>query len=344
LGLRQLLVRAATSRPRVLVIEMPGGTQARMAAERELDRRGWPPGTAPGSADVLLLAGSVPEELASAVDLLWDQLPGPRTRACPTGPDDVVAELDRAQASLRDDPQQRLDARERDREPAGSWVEDDMDHGDMDHGDMDHGDMDHGDMDHGDMDHGDMDHGDMEMAPGGIPLAEGDDDRDGLEMDVLVHPLGPLLDHWPGGLELHTRLHGDVVAHVEVQRPASPTHVPAAVAAWDAVARVLSLVGDDVWAARARMVRDQHPGPELDGGGGRVRARLARLARHHVLPHSVTDVLGRLLDERIDASTHRLDDAALASLLEGHDLGDVRLLVAAHAPLLEPSAAGAGRG
>ncbi|WP_341241388.1 hypothetical protein, partial [uncultured Nocardioides sp.] len=200
------------------------------------------------------------------------------------------------------------------------------------------------DMDHGDMDHGDMDHGDMEMAPGGIPLAEGDDDRDGLEMDVLVHPLGPLLDHWPGGLELHTRLHGDVVAHVEVQRPASPTHVPAAVAAWDAVARVLSLVGDDVWAARARMVRDQHPGPELDGGGGRVRARLARLARHHVLPHSVTDVLGRLLDERIDASTHRLDDAALASLLEGHDLGDVRLLVAAHAPLLEPSAAGAGRG
>ena len=319
MGLRQLLVRAATSRPRVLVIEMPGGTQARMAAERELDRRGWPPGTAPGSADVLLLAGSVPEELASAVDLLWDQLPGPRTRACPTGPDDVVAELDRAQASLRDDPQQRLDARERDREPAGSWVEDDMDHGDMDHGDM-------------------------EMAPGGIPLAEGDDDRDGLEMDVLVHPLGPLLDHWPGGLELHTRLHGDVVAHVEVQRPASPTHVPAAVAAWDAVARVLSLVGDDVWAARARMVRDQHPGPELDGGGGRVRARLARLARHHVLPHSVTDVLGRLLDERIDASTHRLDDAALASLLEGHDLGDVRLLVAAHAPLLEPSAAGAGRG
>ena len=324
MGLRQLLVRAATSRPRALVVEMPGGARVRMAAERELTRRDWPTGTAPGSADVLLLAGGVPDELAGAVDLLWDQLPGPRARACPTSPDDVVAELDRAQASLRDDPQQRLDARERDREPAGSWVEDDMDHGDMDHGDMDHG--------------------DMEMAPGGIPLAEGDDDRDGLEMDVLVHPLGPLLDHWPGGLELHTRLHGDVVAHVEVQRPASPTHVPAAVAAWDAVAGVLSLVGDDVWAARARAVRDQRPGPELDGGGRRVRAHLARLARHHVLPHSVTDVLGRLLDERMDVSTHRLDDPALASLLEGHDLGDVRLLVAAHAPLLATSAAGAGRG
>ncbi len=68
------------------------------------------------------------------------------------------------------------------------------------------------------MDHGDMDHGDMEMAPGGIALAEGDEDRDGLEMDVLVHPLGPLLDRWPGGLELRTRLHGDVVAQVEVLR------------------------------------------------------------------------------------------------------------------------------
>lgn len=302
MGLRQLLARAATSRPRVLVVEMPDGAQARMAAERELDRRGWLPSTAPGSADVLLLAGSVPDDLAGAVDLLWDQLPGPRARARPTGPVAVVAALDAAQASLRDDPQQRLDARERDREPAGSWVADDL------------------------------------------PLAEGDDDRDGLEMDVLVHPLGPLLDHWPGGLELHTRLHGDVVAHVEVHRPASPTHVPTDVAAWDAVARVLSLVGDDVWAARARAARDQQPGPELDGGGRRVRAQLARLARHHVLPHSVTDVLGRLLDERIDVSTHRLDDAALASLLEGHDLGDVRLLVAAHAPLLETSAAGAGRG
>ncbi|MEN8706743.1 MAG: hypothetical protein ABF306_11465, partial [Nocardioides marinisabuli] len=210
----------------------------------------------------------------------------------------------------------------------------------MDHGDMDHGDMDHGDMDHGDMDHGDMDHGDMEMAPGGIPLAEGDDDRDGLEMDVLVHPLGPLLDRWPGGLELRTRLHGDVVAEAEVHRPAAEAaeaadDVPAAVATWDAVATVLALVGDEVWARRARAVRDQHL--ELDGAVGderSVRAHLSRLARAHVLPHSVADVLARLLDGRLDPAAHRLDDAALSSLLAGHDLGDVRLLVAAHAPLL----------
>ncbi|MEN8706174.1 MAG: hypothetical protein ABF306_08560, partial [Nocardioides marinisabuli] len=162
MGLRDLVVRAATSRPRVLVVEMPGAARARMAVERELDRRGWPTAAAPGSADVLLLAGEVLEPLAPAVELLWDQLPGPRARACPSGPDDVARELDAAQASLRDDAQQRADAHERDREPASSWVEDDMDHDDMHHGDMDHGDMDHGDMDHGDMHHGDMDHGDMD--------------------------------------------------------------------------------------------------------------------------------------------------------------------------------------
>ena len=298
MGLREIVVRAATSRPRVLVVEMPGGAGVRMAAERELDRRGWPSGTAPGSVDVLLLAGRLPDELTGAVDLLWDQLPGPRARAHPAGPDDVAAELDAAQVSLRDDPRQGADARERA----------------------------------------------PDAPPDDLPLAEGDDDRDGLEMDVLVHPLGPLLDHWPGGLELCTRLHGDVVAHVEVRRPASPTQEPAAVAAWDAVARVLALVGDDVWAARARAVRDLRPGPEVDRGERPLRTHLARLARHQVLPLSVTDVLGRLLDERVDASTHRLDDPALASLLEGRDLGDVRLLVAAHAPLLATPAAGTGRG
>ncbi len=330
MGLRDLAVRAATARPRVLVVEMPGGALVRMAAERELDRRGWPVGTAPGSADVLLLAGPVPESLAEAVGLLWDQLPGPRARACPASPDDVARELDSAQASLRDDPQQRADARERDREPASSWVEDDMDHGDMDHGDHD------------------MDHGDMEMAPGGIPLAEGDDDRDGLEMDVLVHPLGPLLDRWPGGLELRTRLHGDVVAEAEVHRPAAEAadDVPAPVATWDAVATVLALVGDEVWARRARGVRDQHLGLGYAAGDERsVRAHLSRLARAHVLPHSVADVLGRLLDGRLDPAAHRLDDAALSSLLAGHDLGDVRLLVAAHAPLLPlVRSAGVGHG
>ena len=71
-------------------------------------------------------------------------------------------------------------------------------------------------MDHGDMDHGDMDHG--SMSPDGIPLAEGAEDRDGLEMDAIHLPLGPVLRHWPAGVVLRLTLHGDVVADAEVTR------------------------------------------------------------------------------------------------------------------------------
>ena len=54
--------------------------------------------------------------------------------------------------------------------------------------------------------------------PDGIPLAEGAEDRDGLEMDVLHLPLGPVLRHWPAGVVLRLTLHGDVVADAEVTR------------------------------------------------------------------------------------------------------------------------------
>ena len=74
-------------------------------------------------------------------------------------------------------------------------------------------------MDHGGhgMDHGGMDHGDMEMSPGGIPLAEGGEDRDGLEMDVLHVRLGPVLPHWPAGLVLRCSLQGDVIAEAQAE-------------------------------------------------------------------------------------------------------------------------------
>ena len=56
---------------------------------------------------------------------------------------------------------------------------------------------------------------DMDMSPSGIPLAEGGDDRDGLEMDVLHLPLGPVLPHWPAGVVLRCTLQGDVVVAAE---------------------------------------------------------------------------------------------------------------------------------
>jgi hypothetical protein len=209
-----------------------------------------------------------------------------------------------------------------------------MDHGDMDHGDMDHGDMDHGDMDHGDMDHGDMDHGDMEMAPGGIALAEGADDRDGLEMDVLTHPLGPLLDRWPGGLELRLTLHGDVVGDASARRWGSREQDrPFQVAAWDAVATTLSLAGDERGAHAARGIRaamiDEVEVPT--GSAARLRTRVARLAAWSVVPDSVATTLLDLTSEADHAPRPTL---RVGELVRGRDLADVRLLIASHSPLL----------
>src|SRR5699024_7110981 len=88
------------------------------------------------------------------------------------------------------------------------------DHSQMDHsGHGSHGGMDHsGHGSHGGMDYsGHGGHGGMDMAPEGISLAQGGQDRDGLEMDVLHLPLGPVLPFWPAGLVLDCSLQGDVV-------------------------------------------------------------------------------------------------------------------------------------
>ncbi len=49
-----------------------------------------------------------------------------------------------------------------------------------------------------------------------IPLAEGGADRDGLGLDVLHVPLGPVLPHWPAGLVLRCALQGDVITQAAV--------------------------------------------------------------------------------------------------------------------------------
>lgn len=53
-------------------------------------------------------------------------------------------------------------------------------------------------------------HGGMAM-PAGLPMADRAPDRDGLMLDRLHLPLGPVLPFWPAGLVLHVGLQGDVV-------------------------------------------------------------------------------------------------------------------------------------
>jgi len=166
-------------------------------------------------------------------------------------------------------------------DPMNHESHDQMDHGGHDQtsheglGHMDHGGHDqtshegHGHMDH--ETHGQMDHGGhgghhgMDMAPEGIPLAQGGQGRDGLQMDVLHLPLGPVLPFWPAGLVLHCSLQGDVVVDAVTAVVAghngggrahgSQPDLATAVLS-DDVMSLLALAGADDLAARASVVRD----------------------------------------------------------------------------------------
>ncbi|GAA8850811.1 hypothetical protein DUHN55_35640 [Helicobacter pylori] len=228
MGLTRMLAHLAIRTARVLIVEAPGQWLTRAELEQQMLRRGWRAARTPAEADVLVVCGVPGPELGELVERLWEQMPGPRVRADVPSPTAVGGALDAAASLLLDTPYHRMDAQARAREPQ---IPDD--HGQMDpeghghHQDMGHEGMDHGGhegMDHGGhegMDHGGhegMDHGDhegMDMAPAGIALAQGGQDRDGLEMDVLHLPLGPVLPFWPAGLVLLCSLQGDVVVDAE---------------------------------------------------------------------------------------------------------------------------------
>ena len=262
MGLKSSVAGRATRRVHVLVLEVPGWGETRMRVEAELARRGWAPAISPADADVLLVCGEPGQELESVYARLWSQLPGPRVRAAVITASDVAATLDRAVDELLDDARQQSDARARSRQPAEPHAEtaptEHAAHGGS------------GESTEPDMDM-DMDM-DMPM-PGGIPLANGGPDRDGLEMDVLHVPLGPVLPHWPAGLVVRCVLQGDVIVSSKAEilpaaQPSGDGLVPddrpladderrrAVIRRSDAAASVLALAGWSFAAGRARRIRD----------------------------------------------------------------------------------------
>ncbi|WP_222195092.1 hypothetical protein [Modestobacter italicus] len=220
-----LITRLAARRTAVLVAEVPGWGYTRCTLEQRVRSRGWRLADSPADADLLVVCGEPGPRFAAAVELVWAQLPGPRSRVQALDPADVAAALDAAAGQLADEATQRQDAQDRPAGPAqgvpatdtsvgtddapgdggadadarppawddphpGAVHEGEQGHHDTDptqeHGDMDHGDMDHGDMDHGDMDHGDMDHGDMDHGD----MDHGDMDHGDMDMPM------------PGGIPL----------------------------------------------------------------------------------------------------------------------------------------------
>ena len=258
MDLTSRLLRLGAGRPHVLLVEAPGGIEARLAVEREARTRGWPAAGSPADADLVVVAGRVTDDLAAQADRLWRQAPRPRVHlTAPEAPstgrllDEATARL-AAGGDLSDDapastPHESRSSH-RPPEPPG---------------------------DHG----GHGGHGDVGMdMPGAIPMADRGDDRDGLMLDQLHVPLGPLLPDWPAGLVVHTTLQGDVIqdARVEVVGCAAPSFWnepwrrvasgdPVTVGAasrrrvaghLDSLARLLTVAGWADAAARSRHLRD----------------------------------------------------------------------------------------
>jgi hypothetical protein len=159
---------------------------------------------------------------------------------------------------------------------------------------------------------GHHDMGEMDTGmPGGLPMAERGEDRDGLKLDRLHVPLGPVLPDWPAGLVVRLVLQGDVVQHAEAgavglvegagsfwtepwRRAAAGEPVTTGVAArrraaahLDSLGRFLAVAGWDDAAAAARALRDGTAGSTpVSALGPAVRRLAARVARSRVLAWS----------------------------------------------------------
>lgn len=375
MGLSDLLSRVAVRRLHVLLVEGPDAFVLRVAAERACLVRGWPLAMSPADADVLLTCRPAAGSLTRAVDAVFDQMPGPRARADLWTERDLGPALDQLGNHYQHEqpfnpgtpsPEAHDSNAEtgRDADPHQLPPDHPDNHPSSGHNDMADG---HDTANGHDM----ADGHDMAMAgPGGIALASGAQDRDGLEMDELHVRLGPVLPAWPAGLAVWCTLAGDVVTGVEVEQAPFRPYAPeasdqlAVAARLDAAAQLLGLAGSYALAEQARTARNRAlEGPGSAASVVAVGALHRRVSRSRVLRWSLGglgtvshaaisahawpdgwagDVRARLLRLLAPdgADGPGLVDgaevgAALPVLLLGLDLAAARLVVAslvAHAP------------
>lgn len=247
-GVSERMSALASLRLHVLVVECPGAFAVRAAVERATLGRGWRLAGSSAEADALVVCGTATAPvMLEAVEAVWEQLSGPRSRADISDVAGVADCLEKLVADWRDPTRRRDDAHRR-----VKLVVSDSEL-------TDHSQTRHGEMVHGQMDDGGRDQGMMTSGPGGIALASGAPDRDGLEMDVLHLRLGPVLADWPAGLVVWFALQGDAVTEVEVEVVEVPGTAEGGTS-WlayrvDAAARVLSLAGAAGLSAEARRLR-----------------------------------------------------------------------------------------
>lgn len=344
MGVTTGLRRFAFARPRYLMVAVPGRAGTRLAVERAARSRGWRPAASPADADVLVVCGGVTDALMPAVDQVWRGMTEPRARVTVPDPGVGTRVLDDAAAALlTSDPDG----------PSGGGQEDRCE----------------GHGDHAQ----DMD----EIA--GAPMADREEDRDGMKLDVLHIQFGPVLPDWPAGLVLDMAVQGDVVMRAETRLlgPDLPSYRLAdpALADLDRLARLLAVAGHDGAALRCRMIRDALATTRSRAEIRDLFAPLARRIRRSrtlrwmlrgVGPIDVAtsvrlgldvnvigDAYDRLLrpiadveaalagepDERAEVRPSAFADA-LPTVVEGEELAAVRLIVAGLDPGLEWAPAG----
>ncbi|MGI8987128.1 MAG: hypothetical protein ACR2GM_10125 [Nocardioidaceae bacterium] len=264
--------RWALGRPRVLVIDAPGGERFRWQLEDELDRRHWPLALSPADTDLALVLGRPGAQLAAAIELLWSQVPQPRHRQDIAADGDLPAQLDAASVAL-------VDAANR-TEPVQPGAQTQLGNLGPEPDDVDDEHAGHSGHEGHHMHHG----GDV----AGLAMADTAPDRDGLTLDVLRVALGPVLPGWPTGLVLTGSMQGDVLTGVElawVDGSDDPNHgvlqaTPQAVA-MDQLARILLVAGWPTAAAAARRARRDLSGshPQRAAQTQRAAARVASRVR-----------------------------------------------------------------
>ena len=162
-------------------------------------------------------------------------------------------------------------------------------------------------------------------------MADRGDDRDGLRLDVLHLPLGPVLPAWPAGLVLDVALQGDVV------QEATPRLLPAVEDGWSG----------DVAPARLAAARDLDLAADVLhlAGAGALASRAARLRDGLVAPAPDADLPGRVRALAARVGGARLLAAALRGTPTAGDGGNVATMLADRlADRLAAAAAGAERG
>ncbi|MEC3974407.1 hypothetical protein [Amycolatopsis sp. H20-H5] len=199
-------------RPHVLVLVGTGATRERLAAERWLRTQGWPVAATPADTDILLVCGAD----ATIADAVYAGMPLPKVRIeFPRGAATTVGRaLEDARKHLIDETQARAGRRDPPQVPTrqenhAGVPEPEAERGGHGGHLADRGGHEHGG--HGGEEHSGHLHS-GEVA--GLAMADRAADRDGLKLDVLHVPLGPVLPGWPDGLVVDVVLQGDLVQEV----------------------------------------------------------------------------------------------------------------------------------